>query len=35
MKYLVEPEDCLTDIKDRPFSYDVILQVINFNQGGN
>jgi hypothetical protein len=27
MKYLVEPEDCLTDIKDRPFSYDVILQV--------
>ncbi|CAI8025541.1 Membralin [Geodia barretti] len=27
MKYVVEQEDCLTDIKDRPFSFDVILQV--------
>ena len=25
--YVVEPEDCLTDIVERPFSYEDILQV--------
>jgi hypothetical protein len=27
LTYVVDPEDCLTDVKERPLSYEVILQV--------